>query len=429
MVNQAQQTEKFEKSQHVEEHSPHAVELSRHALDVRVNLNDTVGNYNDSASSACSDAVLPTCTFEPLSSKEQSQAYVREVAAPLFEGSPPLMAYLDRSSYKGDNREFDGRVSVHNMNDFLKTYETMRETGQCAWPYTDKNAQYVRDLLDFKYPELTGENFAGFSARALCRRAGLTKVSVKHYDDYAVLATSWKQALAQDASFSRDAQVNGNQNLPNDCEVPTPPCAPVPEIPCKPVDAPPAVQPIDTTTVPEIPCKPVDAPPTAPHVDTTPVPHPVEAPCSPPAPEVPCAPSVVEAPCPPPSPEAPCAPPVAKSPCDVDTDLVRQHDREMRLRLEQMSTFENGGSYWRMANKFLHAGMRPCDTDDVTNRDINRLTRDFVKLNHSTIDSRGLPNPMVHPGDKVPVAQHLQELVARHDKLARAIERMMTAEQ
>jgi hypothetical protein len=29
----------------------------------------------------------------------------------------------------------------------------------------------------------------------------------------------------------------------------------------------------------------------------------------------------------------------------------------------------------------------------------------------------------------VPVAQHLQELVARHDKLARAIERMMNAEQ
>jgi hypothetical protein len=52
-----------------------------------------------------------------------------------------------------------------------------------------------------------------------------------------------------------------------------------------------------------------------------------------------------------------------------------------------------------------------------------------VKINHSTIDGRGLPNPMVHPGDRVPVSQHLEELVARHDKLARAIARMLNAEQ
>jgi hypothetical protein len=73
---------------------------------------------------ACADN-LPSCGFAPLSDREQRQAYVREIAAPLFEGSPPLMAYLDRSSYRGDNREFDGRVSAHNMHDFLKTYETM----------------------------------------------------------------------------------------------------------------------------------------------------------------------------------------------------------------------------------------------------------------------------------------------------------------
>jgi hypothetical protein len=361
MANQSQQTEKFDRTQHLEDHSSHAVELSRQVTDVRVNLNDNGG-------SPCSDAVLPTCNFQPLSRKEQREAYVREIAAPLFEGSPPLMSYLDRSSYKGDNREFDGRVSVHNMNDFLKTYETMRETGQTAWPYTDKNAQYVRDLLDFKYPELTGENFAGFSARALCRRAGLTKVSVKHYEDYAVLAASWKQALNEDASFSRDVQLSKVSNSAG------------------------ADSAVAVSTINKVPC---DVPP---------------PPC-------------------PPVREVPCAAPVPKSPCEADAELARQHDRAMKLRLEQMSTFENGGSYWRMANKFLHAGMRPCDTNDVTNQDINRLTRDFVRLNHSTIDRRGLPNPMVHPGDSVPVAQHLQELVARHHKLARAIERMLNAEQ
>jgi AcrR family transcriptional regulator len=358
MANQFQETEKFDHNPRTEDAgkhlSEHSAELSRQAYtDVRVNITDG-GN-------PCADA-LPTCSFEPLSTREQRQAYVREVAAPLFEGSPPLFAYLDRSSYKGENREFDGRVSVHNMHDFLKTYQTMSEMGQTQWPYTEKNAQYVRDLLDFKYPELTGENFAGFSAQALCRRAGLTKMSVKHYEDYAVLATAWKQALSEDVSFRRDAQANSG----------------------------------DRTTI------------IASDGD-----------------RIPC--DVSQPPCPP----APEAPPVAavKSPCETDADLVRQHDREMRLRLEQMSTFEKGSSYWRMASKFLHAGMRPCDVDDVTNQDINRLTRAFVKINHSTIDSRGLPNPMVHPGDRVPVSQHLEELVTRHDKLARAIARMLNAEQ
>ena len=281
MANQSQQTEKFDKTQHVEDHASHSAELSRQVMDVRVNL-------SDNGASPCNVADLPTCNFQPLSDKEQRQAYVREIAAPLFEGTPPLMSYLDRSSYKGDNREFDGRVSVHNMNDFLKTYETMRETGQQAWPYTDKNAQYVRDLLDFKYPELTGENFAGFSARALCRRAGLDKVKVKHYEDYAVLATSWKQAVNEDASFSQDAQRNtaANSAVPDTvaadaasgkppCEVPPPPCPPVPEIPCKPVDAPPA-PPVAEAPPPQ----PTLAPP---------------SPCAPPAPEAPC-PPVVEVP-------------------------------------------------------------------------------------------------------------------------------------
>jgi AcrR family transcriptional regulator len=318
---------------------------------------------------------------------------VREIAAPLFEGTPPLFAYLDRSSYKGDNREFDGRVSVHNMHDFLKTYETMSEMGQNQWPYTEKNAQYVRDLLDFKYPELTGENFAGFSAQALCRRAGLTKMSVKHYEDYAVLATAWKQALSEDVSFRQDIQ---NVKVTEQISVQERPCVP----------------PVDTTCpqiAPEKPCAPVvEMPPPV-----------LEIPCTQPA-ETPCAP--VE--------KAPLAP---KSNCDSDAgsdaELASRHDREVRLRLEQMSTFDKGGSYWRMASKFLHAGMRPCDTDDVTNQDINRLMRSFVKINHSTINRKGLPNPMVHPGDTVPVSEHLEELVARHDKLAKAIERMMNAEQ
>ena len=338
------------------------------------------------------DDILPDCHFDPMSTKEQRQAYVREVAAPLFEGSPPLMAYLDRSSFRGDNREFDGRVSAHNMHDFLKTYETMQATGHNEWPYTEKNAQYVRDLLDFKYPELTGPNFAGFSAQALCRRAGLTKMSVKSYDDYAVLATAWKQGTSEDNSFRQDVAASNRPNT---------------DVPCTtPPDAPPQKQ-------ADVPCD-------------TPKAVPADPPCDAPKPQPPCD-------VPPPAP--PCDVPAKPvSPCDAATkpvDPCGPTDAEIALkaRFEKMSTFQEGGSYWRMANRWLHAGMKPGDRDDISNRDVHEITREFLNLKHAHVNDKGLPVPMCHPGDRVPIPEHLVELAARHEKLARALERMMSGAQ
>ncbi|MBI2809286.1 MAG: hypothetical protein HYX67_00430 [Candidatus Melainabacteria bacterium] len=113
--------------------------------------------------------------------REERHAGVRDDAAPLFEGSPPLMAILDASH----NGECDGRVSERDMRRFLTAYEVNNKTENAGTgPYTPENAQYVSDLLDGKYPELTGENFTGFSARALARRAGLDHVKINSIDDY-----------------------------------------------------------------------------------------------------------------------------------------------------------------------------------------------------------------------------------------------------
>lgn len=113
--------------------------------------------------------------------REERHEGVRDAAAPLFEGSPPLMAILDASH----NGECDGRVSERDMRRFLTAYEVNNRTENAGTgPYTPENAQYVSDLLNGKYPELTGENFTGFSARALARRAGLDHIKINSIDDY-----------------------------------------------------------------------------------------------------------------------------------------------------------------------------------------------------------------------------------------------------
>lgn len=113
--------------------------------------------------------------------REDRREGVRDSAAPLFEGSPPLMAILDASH----NGECDGRVSERDMRRFLTAYEVNNKTENAGTgPYTPENAQYVSDLLNGRYPELTGENFTGFSARALARRAGLDHVKINSIDDY-----------------------------------------------------------------------------------------------------------------------------------------------------------------------------------------------------------------------------------------------------
>jgi hypothetical protein len=391
---------------------------------------DTVGNiarqaYTENAivvtagDGRTSSSSLPDCGFSPLSPKEQREAYVREVAAPLFEGSPPLIAYLDRSSYKGTNREFDGRVSSHNMRDFLKEYETMSAMGNAEWPYTERNAQYVRDLLDFKYPELTGENFAGFSAQALCRRAGLTKMSVKSYDDYAVLSTAWKQAVVEDSSFREDVRASHEAEAAAAAAKTAKPCDPAPE-PNGPCD----VTPLDTVHDGRPMPKDGDIllgdnqPQTTTPCDVPPPPKTqTSGPCevAPPKAQEPCEVA--------PQPASPCDTP--KQPCGPSE---AEREAYFKVQLDKMTTFRDGGSYWRMSRKLLHAGMQKGDVDDVTNKDINRLTRSLLGINHAHTDAKGLPVPMCHPGDKVDVQSNIVKLSLEHEKLARAFERMMNTQ-
>jgi hypothetical protein len=126
--------------------------------------------------------------------REERHENVRDVAAQLFMGSPPLMAVLDASH----NGECDGRVSERDMRRFLTACEvhSMSE-GPNNGPYTPENYQYVSDLLNGKYPELTGENSTGFSARALARRAGLDHIKINSVDDYDQLVSVYADKVAQ----------------------------------------------------------------------------------------------------------------------------------------------------------------------------------------------------------------------------------------
>lgn len=126
--------------------------------------------------------------------REEKHESVRDAAAQLFMGSPPLMAILD-ASHDGT---CDGRVSERDMRRFLTAYEVNNKTENAGTgPYTPENAQYVSDLLNGKYPELTGENFTGFSARALARRAGLDHVKINSIDDYDQLSAVYADKTAQ----------------------------------------------------------------------------------------------------------------------------------------------------------------------------------------------------------------------------------------
>lgn len=126
--------------------------------------------------------------------REEKHENVRDAAAQLFMGSPPLMAILD-ASHDGT---CDGRVSERDMRRFLTAYEVNNRTENAgSGPYTPENAQYVSDLLDGKYPDLTGENFTGFSARALARRAGLDHVKINSMEDYDQLVSVYADKVAQ----------------------------------------------------------------------------------------------------------------------------------------------------------------------------------------------------------------------------------------
>ncbi len=133
--------------------------------------------------------------------REDRHQTVRDDAAPLFQGSPPLMAVLDASH----NGECDGRVSERDMRRFLTAYELNNKTENAGTgPYTPENAAYVSDLLNGKYPELTGENFTGFSARALARRAGLDHVKINSIADYDSLVAVYAAKTGKDTPTAAD---------------------------------------------------------------------------------------------------------------------------------------------------------------------------------------------------------------------------------
>jgi|688.fasta_scaffold183523_2 hypothetical protein len=139
--------------------------------------------------------------------REERHENVRDVAAQLFTGSPPLMAVLD-ASHDGT---CDGRVSERDMRRFLTAYEVNSKTENAGTsPYTPENAQYVSDLLNGKYPELTGENFTGFSARALARRAGLDHVRINSMEDYDQLVSVYADKVAQKQSPEEPIQPECN---------------------------------------------------------------------------------------------------------------------------------------------------------------------------------------------------------------------------
>ncbi|HEY9731404.1 MAG TPA: hypothetical protein V6C89_05795 [Drouetiella sp.] len=140
--------------------------------------------------------------------REERHENVRDVAAQLFVGSPPLMAVLD-ASHDGT---CDGRVSERDMRRFLTAYEVNNTTENAGTgPYTPENAQYVSDLLNGKYPELTGENFTGFSARALARRAGLDHVRINSMEDYDQLVSVYADKVAQKQAPEEPVQPDCNK--------------------------------------------------------------------------------------------------------------------------------------------------------------------------------------------------------------------------
>jgi hypothetical protein len=140
--------------------------------------------------------------------REAKHDSVREDAARLLEGSPPLMLVLDASG----SGQVDGRVSERDMRRFLKQYDVNEQTQNAQqWPYTKDNAQYVSDLLDGKYPHITGSNFTGFSAEALTRRAGIDQVIVRHPSDYDILLQKFQKGADEKAAAPAEQPKKDNR--------------------------------------------------------------------------------------------------------------------------------------------------------------------------------------------------------------------------
>jgi hypothetical protein len=263
-------------------------------------------------------------------------------AAPLLEGSPPLMALLDASA----DGKADGRVSERDMRRFLVAYKLNEQTeSKGAYPYTPDNAQYVSDLLDGKYPHITGSNFTGFSAEALCRRAGLEKFIVHHAEDYNRLAKMFQDKLhpaerAQEAAQPEAAQPEAAQ--------------------------PEGVQPEVGRTA---------------AVESTDQARSERSEAG--------------------------EPPAGRGETDrrnssaggVDLGDTRDASRMTFDQVKDMCTFRQGEGYWHVAKRLLNAGF-PAD-DRASDQEIMKLTNALMKLSGHTMDSKGRPYPMVHPGDLV----------------------------
>ncbi|HEY9677740.1 MAG TPA: hypothetical protein V6C76_07010 [Drouetiella sp.] len=290
---------------------------------------------------------------------EERHEGVRDVAAPLFEGSPPLMAVLDAQS----NGVCDGRVSEKDMRRFLAQCEMNNHTDNAGnSPYTPENAQYVSDLLNGAYPELTGPNDTGFSARALARRAGMDRVVINSIDDYdqlsAIYAQKTGKEIGQSQAQSAEAQVV--TQTPGDA---------MQQDPCDVAQQKPA-----DVVKQKDPCE----------VEKT-------DPCD-----------VKGA--------------VKDDSVKLDIDIFSQ--------IDGMSHYRKGEGQWHVAKRLLNAGNSEADAA-ASNRDIWKLTNDIMHVDGTrALDARGRSHPIVHPGDVAPVLGNIDKLFANNPKLAESIFKM-----
>lgn len=241
--------------------------------------------------------------------REAKHDQVLQDAARLLEGAPPLMAVLDASA----DGKADGRVSMRDMKRFLVQYDVNQQTdNRGQHPYTPENAQFVSELLEGKYPHITGDNFTGFSAEALARRAGLDKFIVHHAEDYAVLAQRFQEKL------------QAKQAQPGEEFTPEQPA--------------------------QEPEREADAP--------------AERPEAPPVPD-------------------------ARECAEIAEGTFDQ--------IKDMCKFRPGEGYWHVAKRLLNAGF-PAE-DRASDREILMLTKTLMALSNHSLDDRGRPRPMVHPGE------------------------------
>lgn len=106
--------------------------------------------------------------------KAIDQEEAKDALAPLYEGPDPLINYL--------NKDGNRRVSRREMKEFLDDYEKFQGTG----PYTERNAEFVKDLMHRDIPELHTGITTGFSAKHTAQEMGLDSAHNRKHKDFSL---------------------------------------------------------------------------------------------------------------------------------------------------------------------------------------------------------------------------------------------------